>query len=684
MGNGTDELSLHKITIRDGMRHSNNESAGQSGCDLILYAEHNENLYHLLAQSGIGFAAPCGGNARCGKCLVRVLTDQADMQPALSEERELIPDGLYRDGYRLACFLHVDRNLVISLYPHSSAPAQIITSGLADNIAGEPFVRKYAINIAGQTLDAQIPDAEHIAAVLAEQLRLPESEDIIHKPDPDAIGDAARGVQTVPAIGDGVPKISGMRAAITPEIFSDIEILRTLSNVASDGGGLVTCIRAGDRIIGAEPGDTSAVCYGAAFDIGTTTIAGYLYDLIDGRSVAVASSLNPQAGFGADVITRINYATSKTGGAAEMKICILDEINRMLRQLTLHSGIGSDGIYAVYITGNTTMLHFFMGLPAGKIAIAPFIPVTTSICLLTKEQSGLIVNNSATIVCLPGVSAYVGADTLTAALACGIDQSDGINLLIDIGTNGEIVIGGKEFLYACSTAAGPAFEGASISNGVGGIEGAVDSVKIDPDGKISYTTIGNADAIGICGSGLVDLVAQLLRIGIIDETGRLVEPDEAADCGVPEALCDRLVTIGERARAFKLISSDDAMSTKDIYITQRDARELQNAKAAIAAGIRTLLAKAGLAAKDIGRVFLAGGFGSYINVSSALDIGLIMREFEGRVTPAGNAAGAGAVKALLSGKAADRLTDMSQKMRYVELSASAEFTQAYIDCMTFE
>jgi uncharacterized 2Fe-2S/4Fe-4S cluster protein (DUF4445 family) len=461
-------------------------------------------------------------------------------------------------------------------------------------------------------------------------------------------------------------------------------MLRKLPADIEEGGGIITCVCAGGRIIGVESGDTVDRCFGAAFDIGTTTIAGYLYDLSDGQRVAVASALNPQARFGADIITRINYSLMSPRGADELRACVTEELNRLLERLARLGEAAVDEVYAVYIAGNTTMLHFFMGLPAGKIAVAPFIPVTKGACFLVKNQSGLALNKSGVTVCLPGVSAYVGADTLSAALACDMDISAKINILIDIGTNGEIVIGGKEFLYACSTAAGPAFEGASISRGVGGIEGAVDSVEITAEGDVSYTTIGGSAAVGICGSGLVDIVAQLLKYGVIDETGRLSDADEAGDRGVPGALCGRLVELEDGTRVFRLISAGESRVPEGIYITQRDIRELQNAKAAIAAGVMTLLSKSGLTAGDIDKVYLAGGFGNYIKVRSALDIGLVMREFEGRIMPAGNAAGAGASSALLSGQAASRLMQMSEKMRYIELSSSAEFTGAYIDCMTFE
>ena len=677
MDNGTGEISRHTVYItKNGSVNGAAAGAAAGGGDPVLYAEPGENLYRLLRRSGVVINAPCGGKGRCGKCLARIApapsaapassvssahaAAPAPLPPPSPEETALLSDDLLRDGYRLTCCINVECDLAVALTSNTSATAKIATSGIinTNNAPFDPYVKKYAINMAGQSLEAQIPDAEQIVIALNGQYPARRGSRGLYQPD--------------------------MRAAILPDVYSDIEILKKISYAASCDKGRVTCVCAGGRIIGVEPGDTGARCFGAAFDIGTTTIAGYLYDMTDGGSAAVTSALNPQAKFGADVITRINYTTTDINGSDEMRSCLLRELNNMLEQLAASAGIGTEEIYSVYIVGNTTMLHFYMGLPAGKIAAAPFIPVTTGVCVLAKRQSGLNINDSAVIMCLPGVSAYVGADTLAAALACGMDESNEVNILIDIGTNGEIFIGGNGAFHACSTAAGPAFEGASISGGVGGIEGAVDSVNIDPDGDISFTTIGNAGAIGICGSGLVDLIACLLRSGIIDETGRLLDCDEAEENGVPGPLCDRLVARDGGARVFRLVSADGVSAFKDIDITQRDIRELQNAKAAIAAGIKTLLAKAGFVADDIGSVFLAGGFGNYISVQSALDIGLIMREFDGRIVPAGNAAGAGAVGALLSDRSLERLTDMAEKTKYVELSASAEFTTAYVDCMIFE
>ena len=673
--------------LGNGLQHTVTVN-GQSNASQVLYAGRGENLFALLRRSGVSLAAPCGGGARCGKCLVRVETDLSDINPPTGDEMKLLSKGLMQKGYRLACFLEVKSDMAVTVSTVAAAEAKILTSGIKPDLPFGPYVKKLAIRLTAQTLEDQTPEDRHLINMLKAQY-----------PDENIYGDGQM----------------------------DIELLRALPGAmrAPEGGAdAVTCVCAGGRITGVEPGDTTGRIFGAAFDIGTTTIAGYLFDMTNGAPSAVVSSLNPQAAYGADVISRINYTISAADGLVEMRASALGELNRLLGALTAQAGAARGDVYSVYITGNTTMLHFFMGLPSGRIAAAPFIPVTTGAHILAQPDSGLDINKSGIAVCLPGVSAYVGADTLSAALACDMDTPGGNNLLIDIGTNGEILIGGGETFYACSTAAGPAFEGANIRCGAGGVDGAVDSAQINPDGSVEYTTIGGADVIGICGSGVVDAVSQMLKCGLIDETGRLIDADEAEDEGLHPELCGRLVTLGDGARAFCLIPPKESQKdseasenntaqknstalkdsaelkdsarvygekggenialTEGIHITQRDIREIQNAKAAIAAGIKTLLLKSGLGAGDISGVYLAGGFGNYIRVSSALNIGLIPNEFDGRILPSGNAAGAGAVCALLSGQAAGRMDALSSKIRYIELSASPEFTQEYIDCMMFE
>lgn len=361
-----------------------------------------------------------------------------------------------------------------------------------------------------------------------------------------------------------------------------------------------------------------------------------------------------------------------------MQNLIISCINELLDNLVKKSGIRVTNIYMAAFAGNTTMMHLMMGLDASNIASAPFIPVTTARQTFDSRTMNLQMNESGLCVVLPGVSAYVGADTVAAILSSGMYEDEEISLLVDIGTNGEIVLGCRDWMMTCSTAAGPAFEGANIRNGVGGIKGAIDTVGNAPDFK--YTTIGNESPIGICGSGIIDVIASLLDAGIIDETGRLTDEDEAALNGVDVAA--RIVSI-DGMRAFQLVGKGEKEDSKQIVITQKDIRELQNAKAAIAAGIETLVKSAVKDTAAVKKVYLAGGFGSSINMDSALKTGILPREFLNRIQAIGNASGAGAVECLLSKDMLELTDQIKQKIKYVELSASAYFTERYVENMLF-
>jgi uncharacterized 2Fe-2S/4Fe-4S cluster protein (DUF4445 family) len=322
------------------------------------------------------------------------------------------------------------------------------------------------------------------------------------------------------------------------------------------------------------------------------------------------------------------------------------------------------------------MTHFLMGLDAVNIAVSPFIPVTTRLHIVKATRLGIVTNPCGIAVILPCVAGYIGADTVAAVLSSGLYESDRISLLLDIGTNGEIVLGCKDWMYSCSTAAGPAFEGANIKNGVGGIKGAIDKVFLD-DG-FGYTTIQDTAPVGVCGSGLVDAIAGMYKTGVIDETGRIADDDEALK--LSGHLSERIVEI-DGMRAFLLAAANETAIDSDISITQKDVRELQNAKAAIAAGVRVLVKRAGIELDDIERIYLAGGFGSYIDIDATLTIGLLPLELEGRIEAIGNAAGQGAVEALLSVEMLAETKNIRDRINYIELSSSADFTEIYIDSM---
>ena len=381
---------------------------------------------------------------------------------------------------------------------------------------------------------------------------------------------------------------------------------------------------------------------GVSVDVGTTTLAAYLVERSTGRVLASDARLNPQRPHGADVISRLSFAIDSEENAALLQREILAAIDEMTRSMLERAGRAGEEIRCRALVGNTVMMHLLGGYPARPLAFAPFTPAYTA--LHEKELGGV-----RTILggCISG---YVGADTLAAALACGLDERDENAMLIDIGTNGEIMLKKDGRCFACSCAAGPAFEGAHIACGTGAVAGAIDHARVE-NGEIVYTTIGGGEATGICGSGLIDLTAALLERGDITPMGRM-----AGD-----------VRLSER-----------------VYLARSDIREVQLAKAAIASGIRILAEQAGAALADIEKVYLAGGFGNFIGLDSACRIGLFPAALRAKIVPVGNAAGSGSVRLLVSEQARRRAEALRQATRCVELAATPDFNDVYTDELLFE
>ena len=429
-----------------------------------------------------------------------------------------------------------------------------------------------------------------------------------------------------------------------PDLLDGADLPPGLLCMAAPGDSLTAVIQEGD-VTGLEPGDTRGALLGAAVDIGTTTLAGYLLDLTSGELLASAGALNPQRAHGADVCSRMDFAAAGDG-AVLLRDEIIKAIGSLIGDLCQKAGRGANEIYRMALAGNTVMLHFLMGFETKTLAVAPFVPVSVSPRRFPARIICPDAGTGAVAELLPCVAAYVGADTVAAALAANMDGGGGTSLLIDLGTNGEIVLRHEGRLYACSAAAGPAFEGGGISCGMPGIDGAVDSFSLDG----GALTIGSKPPAGLCGTGLVDVAAELLRAGIIDETGRLSD-------------------------------GQDFEIAPGVTLTQADIRALQCAKAAVAAGIRVLLQEAGASPDEVETLYLAGGFGTFMNAQNAAAIGLIPSA-AANVSCIGNAAGMGAVADVLSQKVSARAAAM--EMNYVELSSNAAFNEFYTDCMMFE
>lgn len=600
----------------------------KEGNIIFKKAETGTNLLKFLRDEQYKFETPCNGNGTCGKC--RIKADISD-NPATEREKKLLGEEALNKGYRLACYININSDIDLFYEDRDDIGAKILTDAKQREIFLAPSVSKRLIQLNTPDLEDQLPDLDRVE------------------------------------VGAGI------------NVMESLHFLRMLPKTLREGNFEATLVCYENTVSTIEEGNTTGKFYGIAVDIGTTTVAGYLYDLNTGNRLDVNSILNPQGKFGADVLSRTEYTMNSKSGLEEMNMEIINCINNIVKSFVEKNAIAPEDIYAITFAGNTVMMHFLLMLTAENIAVSPFIPVTTKLHRFKAKELGININDSGYAIILPSISGYVGADTVAATLSSGMYNNNEVSLLLDIGTNGEIVLGNNEWLYCCSAAAGPAFEGANIRNGIGGVAGAIDRVNFTPD--FSYTTIGNKKAVGICGSGIVDIIAGMLESELIDETGRLVSDEDAS--GLPEELGKRLIEV-DGMRAFLLSKGEENAIGMDIAITQKDIRELQNAKAAIAAGIKTLVKFADIKMDRIKKVYLAGGFGSYIDINSAVKIGLITKELQNKVESIGNAAGAGAVECLLCSDMLKKTEEIRKSMKYIELSAMPEFVNEYVECMMFE
>lgn len=576
-----------------------------NGDSVIADTSKGATVYSLLASQGYRLNAPCGGGGRCGKCRVTIANAP---EPTEAEKRLLSREDL-EAGVRLACVTTARDGMSIRFEQANAWQANIATASTSTEYYFQPLVTAKTVTLTEPGLADQRADLDRLAEAL------------------------------------------GVDGLTVP-----VEVLQDLPSSLRQHGWTVTAVLRGNTLIGLNP----ERLLGVALDIGTTTLAAYLIDLCTGEEVAVCSALNPQKAWGDDVITRADYA--KAGGLEALQGALAGEIDAMIGRLCLDAGVCRQNVVHAVVAGNTVMMHLFAGVSPEHIAQAPFVPAFASAMELPAAALGLQIYRHAVVSLLPCVAGYIGADTVAGLLAAGMNEHSEPTLLIDIGTNGEIALAAGGRLYACSAAAGPAFEGAHIRCGMGGVAGAINTVTVD--GGIRFTTIGGRRPKGICGSGLLDLVAGLLDAGAIDDTGRLNRD------GAPH-----WITMDSEGVVID--------GPSGIMLTSRDIREVQLAKGAVAAGIEVLLAEAGLCAEDVRQVYLAGGFGSYLDRRSAARIGLIPPVLEGRVAAIGNSAGAGAKAVLLSAVALEEAVWLAKSTRYVELSARADFQQAFMEKMLF-
>jgi uncharacterized 2Fe-2S/4Fe-4S cluster protein (DUF4445 family) len=425
------------------------------------------------------------------------------------------------------------------------------------------------------------------------------------------------------------------------------------------------------EIVLVEPGDTSKSVFGLCFDIGTTTISGQLVDLNTKKVLGTKATYNKQATFGSDVITRIIYAQEEDG-LEKLHHAVIDSMNEMIQELVQEHQIDLNDVICILCAGNTTMSHLLLRVDPTYIRKEPYVPVANFVPTIRAAEAGIRINPRGLLSCVPGISSYVGGDITSGVLSCGLDKGKDLGILIDIGTNGEIVLGNKEFLISASASAGPAFEGSGVTCGMRASKGAIQKAFINKeDFQVNYSTIGEIKPLGICGSGYIDIITEMLKNGILDKDGKI------------KAIKHKRIRQNESGKEFVVAFKEEADSTLDIVITEADIENIKRAKAAIYSATATLVKHMDLDFSKIKRIFVAGGFGTYLNIDNAISIGLLPDLDRKRFIFVGNSSLAGSRQILLSYDAMKKANDIARKITYFELSVDPGYMDEYVAALFF-
>jgi uncharacterized 2Fe-2S/4Fe-4S cluster protein (DUF4445 family) len=607
-------------------------------------------IFDAASWNGIAIDSTCGGHGTCKKCKIKI--SDGSVPVSSLDTRAFSPDEL-RDGWRLACRAEAMTDLQIEVPPLTTRP-KAATVGVGRQVILRPAVQKRYLELDEPSLSDQRSDIERVL--------------------------------------DGVDDL---------ELRADLPVLRSLGRVLRAADYKVTAVVVDEALIDVQPGDTTSSRYGIAFDLGTTTVVATLLDLSTGTPMAVGSMLSKQQPFGADVISRISAVMLEPDNLERLTELAHASLSELIKEVCDQAGVDPLDVYEVALAGNATMTHLALGIDPEPLGVAPFILSARLLPEILAADLGMPVHPRARAVVFPAFGAYVGGDITAGLLASGMNRDARIRLFIDIGTNCEIVLGSREWLLATAAPAGPAFEGAAIRCGMRAAEGAIEGVQLDGSANgaaamnggarpaerggvsdgVALQIIGDCEPAGLCGSGLVDAVASLIGTGLLDHSGRFVKDEVAAQ--IAPGLAGRLVKLGDE-RVFVLHwRGEPGDVANSIFLTQRDVRELQFAKAAIASGWSVLLEEAGLTAADVQQVLLAGSFGSYLSPANAIKLGLVPKLGVLRVVSAGNVAGEGAKMALLSVRERAAALALLEEVRYVELSDRADFNDRFVEQLQF-
>lgn len=592
-------------------------------------AEAGETILQAAVKAGVNIDGNCAGMGTCGKCKVKVLEGDTSI---VNDHHHKLTENEIEAGWRLACCHPVSDNMVIEM-PESETTASRKKKliNLPEGFETVPIVEKVCVEVPKSSIRDQRSDAERITEVSGYD-ELTFAYDVLKK----------------------IPAVLG-------------------------AGSLVTIAIRGNEVIDIEAGDTTRENYGVAVDIGTTTAVVMLWNVQTGEMLDVSASTNPQGAYGADVISRITFVMEKEGNLDVIHDVIIDCIAKAVEGFAKEHGFKKENIYQYVVVGNTTMSHIFLGVDPSQLAVSPFTPVFTSGVHVSAQALKLPAFKDADVHVAANIAGHVGSDITAGVITTDLMDCGEGHLFIDIGTNGEIVLTGNGRAVACSTAAGPAFEGSSIKQGMRAARGAIERVDILED-RVEIGVIGDAEPIGICGSGIIDAVGELIRTGIVDKSGRLLGREKLAKKGIHENILKHIKE-DDKANDFVLYFSEDGKS--DVVITQKDVREVQLAKAAISAGITIMMKEIGVTTDTLAKISIAGAFGNYIRNTSAMNIGLLPKIGEEKIHSLGNSAGIGASMILLSERCREEAEVSARNIEHIELAARSDFQDRYMMAMSF-
>ncbi len=579
----------------------------------------DECLLYCARQLGVGILNMCGGCGVCHSCKVQVVSGTVS-EPA-SCEQEAFSSQELKDGWRLACQTYPRSDCKLSVPPESMTTSQRTqVEGLEITVRPEPPVRVYHLQLPTSSLADPQADADRLLEVLNQQYQL------------------------------HCGKV-------------DIDVLRTLSPQLRSWNWQCQAAVRNDEVIALDSWPSRQL--GLAIDLGTTKVAGYLVDLSDGRTLAAKGIMNPQISYGEDIISRITGVINSPDEGVQLQKLVVEALNELAVDLCIEVGANTEEIVEAVVVGNTAMHHLFLGLPVRQLGYSPFVPAVSGALDIKARDSGLHIAPGAYVYLLPNIAGFVGADHVAMLLATEVWQAGGLMVALDIGTNTEVSLVNDGEITALSCASGPAFEGGHIKDGMRAARGAIERLRIAND-SIQYQTIDEVPPIGICGSGVLDAMAQLYLAGVIDKGGRMKDSHP------------RMRT-RKKQLEFVLVSEEEREGQPAIVITQQDVRELQLAKAAIRTGIQVLLETSGYSEEEISQVIIAGAFGSYIDVSSAVAIGMLPSLPLDRFRQVGNAAGMGARLALISLSKRAEAQAIASRVHYIELATAPNFMQTFTE-----